>query len=139
MMTSITNELRYLAPLAVYISMAKVKRTDQVLRVAPVIQKIRADLRRNWTVAQMASAVGVTPSQLRRLFIEAMGEPPKRTLLNIRLEVAAEQLRDPGVRVKEVLHWVGLGDASRFCRAFRRRFGVSPTEFRNRQAQSLVN
>lgn len=114
--------------------MPKVKRSDQSVRVALVLQNIKSDLGRKWSVAQMADALGVTQSQLRRLFIEATGDTPNRALINFRLEAAAERLNDPCVRVKEVLQCVGIFDASHFCREFRRRFAMSPTEYRNRRA-----
>lgn len=99
-------------------------------RLAAMIRTIEADLQRDWTVAEMAALLGVSAGQLRRLFMRSLGAAPRQLLCNLRLEAAARLLADPGIRVKEVQALVGIADASHFCRDFRDRFGVSPTEYR---------
>lgn len=82
----------------------------------------------------MAAVIGVSDSQLRRLFAEEVGRPPHRLLADIRFKVAAQLLADPAMRVKEIMERVGVSDPSHFCREFRARFGVSPSEYRVRNA-----
>ena len=57
-------------------------------------------------------------------------EQSQEQLKNLRLTAAAVLLHDPGIRVKEIQARVGIADASHFCRDFRDRFGVSPSEYR---------
>lgn len=99
-------------------------------RVSIVIDRVRADLARAWTVPEMAAVIGVSSGQLRRLFKQNFGATPRQRLCGLRLEAAARLLADPGMRVKEIQVRVGIADASHFCRDFRDRFGVSPTEYR---------
>ena len=58
------------------------------------------------------------------------GATPRQLLCNMRLQAAARLLRDPGIRIKEIQARVGVADASHFCRDFRDRFGMSPTDTR---------
>lgn len=107
------------------------RRTDRAgSRIGTLMRAIQADLQRPWTVADMAAVLGVSDAQLRRLSARAIGATPRQLLCSIRLQAAAVLLHDPGIRVKEVQSRVGIADASHFCRDFRDRFGVSPTEFR---------
>ena len=99
-------------------------------RVAAMVRAIEADLRHGWTVAEMAALLGVSAGQLRRLFMHRLGATPRQLLCNLRLEAAARLLADPSVRIKEVQARVGIADASHFCRDFKDRFGVSPSEYR---------
>lgn len=99
-------------------------------RVSIVIDRVRADLSHAWTVAEMAAIIGVSESQLRRLFIESFGATPRQRLCCLRLEAAARLLAEPSMRVKEIQMRVGIADASHFCRDFRERFGASPSEYR---------
>jgi transcriptional regulator GlxA family with amidase domain len=99
-------------------------------RIAALMRALQADLRREWTVTEMAAVLGVSAAQLRRLCARALGASPRQILCNLRLQAAAVMLRDPGLRVKEIQWRVGIADASHFCRDFRDRFGVSPTEYR---------
>ncbi|HWI18214.1 MAG TPA: AraC family transcriptional regulator [Vicinamibacterales bacterium] len=99
-------------------------------RVSIVIDRVRADLAHAWTVPEMAAVIGVSSGQLRRLFMQNFGATPRLRLCALRLEAAARLLADPGMRVKEIRERVGIADASHFCRDFRARFGMSPTEYR---------
>jgi AraC-like DNA-binding protein len=95
-----------------------------------LMQAIRSDLARDWTVSDMAAILGVSGTQLRRICADHAGASPRQILCNVRLQAAAFLLRNPGIRVKEIQARVGIADASHFCRDFRDRFGVSPTEYR---------
>lgn len=109
------------------------RRKDQPgVRIGALMRAVQADLPRPWTVAEMATLLGVTDGQLRRLCSSALGASPKQLLCNLRLQAAAVLLGDPAIRVKEIQARVGIADASHFCRDFRDRFGVSPTEYRYR-------
>ncbi|MBY0496270.1 MAG: helix-turn-helix transcriptional regulator [Cyanobacteria bacterium] len=99
-----------------------------------MMRAIEADLQRPWTVAEMAAVLGVSDGQLRRLCSGVLGASPRQLLCNLRLQAAAVLLRDPGIRVKEIQARVGIADASHFCRDFRDRFGLSPTEYRYQSA-----
>jgi AraC-like DNA-binding protein len=102
-------------------------------RVALLMRALRKDLQRAWTVTEMATLLGVSDAQLRRLCARAVGATPRQLLCNMRLQAAALLLQDPSIRVKEIQARVGIADASHFCRDFRDRFGVSPTEYRYQQ------
>jgi AraC-like DNA-binding protein len=110
--------------------MPTTRRLDTAARIAAVVRAIEADLPRDWTVAEMAAVLGVSDGQLRRLVAEGVDATPRHLLCNVRLQAAARLLADPGIRIKEVRTLVGLADASHFCRDFRDRFGMTPSEFR---------
>jgi transcriptional regulator GlxA family with amidase domain len=106
---------------------------DASERVARVVSAMRRDVRRAWTVADMAAVLGIQEAQIRRLFRLALLVPPRLVLCQLRLEEAAALLdREPTLLVKEVVSRTGYGDSSHFCRDFRDRYGMSPTEYRRR-------
>jgi AraC-like DNA-binding protein len=118
------------------------RHNTQGARIGEVMRAVQADLARPWTVAEMAQVLGVTDAQLRRLCTCAVGASPRQLLCNLRLQAAALLLHNPGLRVKEIQARVGIADSSHFCRDFRDRFGVSPTEYRYqnaRRADSIDN
>jgi AraC-like DNA-binding protein len=116
--------------------MPRERRTDASERLSIVIDRVRSDLARRWTVTDMAAILGVTSGQLRRLLADEGHPPPRRLLAELRLSTAAALLSDPGVRVKEVAARIGIADGSHFCRDFKRRYGLSPLAF---QSVSIVN
>lgn len=109
------------------------------VRIGALMRAIQRDLQRDWSVAAMAAVIGVSDAQLRRLCARVLGASPRQLLCNLRLESAAVLLRDPAMRVKEVQARVGIADASHFCRDFRERFGVSPSEFRYQLANGRTD
>jgi two-component system response regulator YesN len=59
-----------------------------------------------------------------------MGESFSEFLLNRRIELAKEVLRDLTLNITEVARKVGYDDPGYFARRFRRKTGMSPREWR---------
>ena len=80
----------------------------------------------------VAAQLGVTPRYVH-LLLETTGRSFAQHLLDQRLERAAAQLRDlrrRGERIIAIAHQSGFVDLSHFNRAFRRRFGDTPSGVR---------
>ena len=96
---------------------------------------IKSDIVRNLrqpalSIHGVASRHGITAVYLRRLF-EAEGTSFAKFVMAQRLEAAHAVLSDRRMtqrRISEVAFEVGFGDVVQFNRAFRRRYGVKPTE-----------
>jgi AraC-like DNA-binding protein len=84
------------------------------------------------TAETLAADAGLSPRHLRRVFA-VLGTTPARFLLEERLAAAARELADPARAHRTITEvWLDLGfsGAAQFSRAFRRRHGVSPREYR---------
>lgn len=79
---------------------------------------------------QVARASGLSKFHLLRLFRQAFGTTPMRYAEGLRLDRAAKRLRVGGGLVEEIAFEAGYDSLSAFGRAFRRRFGASPTAWR---------
>ena len=80
--------------------------------------------------SEEARSLGFSRSSFYRRFKTVVGEPPERHLMNLRLEAAAELLSGSPLSIKQIAHAVHDKSAAHFSDAFRRRFGVSPREWR---------
>lgn len=83
-----------------------------------------------WTLASMASAVGMSRSAFALAFHSATGRAPGAHLAELRLDAAARLLGEGVLSVAEIAHAVGFRSQAAFSRAFRRRHGASPREHR---------
>lgn len=92
---------------------------------------------RPWTIAELASTVGVSRANLARRFTELMGEPPISYLTNWRLSLAADLLADPDMTVTSVANQVGYSSPFALSTAYKRRFGQSPHQHRRTEARYI--
>lgn len=83
-----------------------------------------------WTVAALAREVGVSRAALARRFTELVGEPPMTHLTDWRIALAADRLREPGVKLDAIARDVGYASPFALSVAFKRVTGVSPTEYK---------
>ena len=81
-------------------------------------------------LADVARALYVSTYHLCRLFKEETGLPIHRYLNRLRLREALERVAEGGDELTEIALSVGFSCHSHFTRAFRREFGVPPSEVR---------
>jgi AraC-like DNA-binding protein len=87
--------------------------------------------RRRLTVASVARALACSPRQLQRAYAQFGCASFRDDLLERRMAAAARLLRERrSLSVREVAMLVGYRQAPHFSQAFRRRYGVSPGDFR---------
>jgi AraC-like DNA-binding protein len=81
------------------------------------------------TLSLLARGVGMSTFHFARIFSELTGTPPHRYLQRVRLDAAAQRLRQ-GDSVTEACFASGFRNLSHFIRAFTRRFGASPGKYK---------
>lgn len=86
---------------------------------------------RETTVAEMATAIGMSERSFYRRCVAAFGMAPAKLLNELRMDHARALLRDNSIPVKTVAARCGFHDATAFSTAFARRFGASPTVYRH--------
>jgi AraC-like DNA-binding protein len=82
------------------------------------------------SVTDMARMARLGQSQFHALFRATTGQSPKQYHLRRKLERAVERLIGTSDPVSEIAYSLGYENVSSFNRLFKRRFGVTPSEFR---------
>lgn len=85
------------------------------------------------SVVELARSVGLGPSRLEHLFKLDARMSIRDFVRERRLEEAALLLVGTEERISTIGYQVGFSDMSNFNHAFKRRFGVSPRAYRERQ------
>lgn len=83
------------------------------------------------SVSEYADMLSVTPNYLNK----TVKQHTRRTAIDwieiSRLNMAKQLLKDPAVPIVEVASRVGLDDQSYFSRFFKKRTGITPSQYRN--------
>lgn len=98
--------------------------------VGGALRLIHEDPSRPWTVAGLASATGASRAAFARRFAALVGQPPMTYLARLRLDRAADLLRDTNGTVESVAHAVGYANAFALTVAFKRVRGHTPRQHR---------
>jgi AraC family transcriptional regulator of arabinose operon len=99
-------------------------------RIKSVISVLEQQYRDPPSIEQIADDVGLSASRLAHLFREETGRSIQSYLLERRLLMAAMLIVQTHERISQIAYRVGFGDVSNFNHAFKRRFSMSPREYR---------
>ena len=90
------------------------------------------------SLADLATAVDLSPYHLCRMFRKASGLTVHRYLVRLRLREAVDRLADGAPDLSRVALATGFSSHSHFSAAFRQEFGVSPSHVRDAAASGSL-
>lgn len=98
--------------------------------VRRAVTEVLAGLDEALDLERLAATVQLSPFHFHRIFRGLVGETPLELQRRLRLERAAVQLTTGGTGVTTIAFGAGYETHESFTRAFRARYGMSPSEFR---------
>jgi len=101
-------------------------------RLQPALKYAAQHLGRNVTLKELAARIGQSPFHAHRVFRRVLGETPKKLTLRLRVDCAAAALVGSRRSILDIALACGFESHEAFCRAFRRRFRMSPGAYRRR-------
>jgi two-component system response regulator YesN len=101
------------------------------LLVRKAVEYIEENYATKISLKDVASHLYVTPNYLSNLFKHHTGENMSSYILEYRMNKAKEYLRRPEYTVKEISDMVGIETVSYFSINFKKKFGCTPSEYRN--------
>ncbi len=112
-------------------------------QIGRAIASIHRDPAHNWTVASLATTVGMSRSAFAARFTRLVGEPAMHYVARWKMHAAQMWLQEEDATLGELAGRLGYESEAAFSRAFKRFIGVSPGAVRRRdrparQARSLV-
>jgi AraC family transcriptional regulator len=99
-------------------------------RLRHVLHEMLQGLDGDLSLDALGRRVGRSPFYVQRAFRKLVGETPKQYTQRLRLERAAARLAATGEPVLGIALSAGFANHETFTRAFRRRFGCSPSQYR---------
>lgn len=109
----------------------KITHNDHQERINEVLFQIHLDMQRNFSVEALALHVAMSPFHFNRVFKEIVGESVHAYLKRVKLEHAANLLLfNPQATITHCMNEIGFSSNASFTQAFKERFGVTPTKWR---------
>lgn len=117
----------------VYLTPQKINEINQLLQTPEFIydQKIKLE--------QFAQRVAVNSTYLNRYFNQEYGCSFLQYLTSLRIEQAEMLLRDSNAEIGDICYNTGFNSPSAFHKAFKTRYGCSPSEWRRRCLTEKLN
>lgn len=104
-------------------------------RISFVLNFIRENITEDLTIELLSEKAYMSESNFYRTFKHETGASPIDFIIEERLKLAESLLRDPKMSVKEVFMASGFNSFSYFCRIFKKKKSLSPTEFKEKSNQ----
>ena len=101
-----------------------------LFRLGDVISMLENNYTEHWTISRISRIASMAPSTLLPVFRRVTGYSPIDYLIRVRLEKGAELLLKTVLPVSEVAQKCGFTDSNYFSRQFRKRYNLSPKEYR---------
>ena len=107
-----------------------IKIERDIRRMQKVAEYVMAHYVHDITLGDIASHIGMNRSAFCTFFKRNKGMTFSRFVLNYRLETARELLLASQKQISEICYGVGFNDLPHFTRAFKAKFGTSPSAYR---------
>ena len=99
-------------------------------RLAPALAAMFQEPARAWTLPELARLCHMSRATLARNFQERLGRSASDLLTDIRMTLAAHELRKSSASTAAVAEMVGYQSEAAFQRAFKQRMSVTPAQWR---------
>lgn len=99
-------------------------------KLAQLLDQVRADLRRDWTVAAMAEVLAMSRRTFLRRFTAGTGMAPSAWLAQARMEEVRRLLESSNLRMEQIADQAGYRSVQVLRDQFKRSLGVSPRAYR---------
>lgn len=105
-------------------------------RLAPAVAALFNEPARAWSLPELARLCGMSRATLARQFQEKLGRSAADLLTDIRMALAANELKKSSLSTGAVAEAVGYQSEAAFQRAFKSHMGITPAQWRKSQERS---
>lgn len=101
-------------------------------KIAKALNLIQDHLDDPLSFDELARAVNMAPFHFHKVFREIVGIPVQAYIRNLRLDRAADHLATSAMKILDIAVEAQYQSNEAFTRAFKKAFGVTPSDFRDR-------
>lgn len=106
-------------------------------RLEPLTSYMHENYQKEITLESLSEHFGYSPSYISRMFGKYAQTNYKMYLQGIRVEHADQELRNTNLTISEIAERNGFPNNKAFAKAYRKTYGVLPSEIRKRQKSAI--
>ncbi|ANE45486.1 AraC family transcriptional regulator [Paenibacillus swuensis] len=106
-----------------------VRGSDKAIEIA--LQYIRTHYHDDLSLEKVAAVVFLNPVYFSQLFKQKTGQGYKEYVTHLRMEQSKGLLQNSQLKLADVAERIGYGDMRHYTQVFRKKYGMTPTEYRN--------
>ncbi len=107
--------------------------------IAPALNFIRENYRREFSVSDLAELCHISESQLRRNFLAAIGKSPIKYKHELILKDACRFLADGEIGIGTISNILGFCDSYAFSHFFKKHTGISASDYKTDASKQNLN
>lgn len=107
--------------------------SDDPYKIKKLAEQISNSPFEKYNLPELAEQANLSYVHFRYLFKNTIGMPLKQYILEQQMLTAGELLKSRQFRIGELADYCGFDDITAFTRAFKRFYGISPKEYKNRE------
>ncbi len=107
-------------------------RDDYYVRINKVLNHIQANLEKQFYLSELSAIGDFSQHHFHRVISAYLGEPLGAYIKRLRIDKAAQLLRFSDTSITEISEMVGYDTLSSLSAVFRKRFSLSPTDYRKK-------
>lgn len=110
---------------------------ENAIYFSSILSYIEANYAKGVTLDDLARQFGISYSYLSQMFKKTIGLSFAEHLSNIRFRQACDLLCSTDMPVTDISEAVGYNDYHYFCNAFKKRYSMTPTQYRNQPRKEI--
>ncbi|MFS0643600.1 response regulator [Siminovitchia sp. 179-K 8D1 HS] len=111
---------------------------SELSTVEKVMRYVKSKMPGEVTLAETANYVHLNPSYLSKLFKDKTNQNFVDYVIEIRMDEAKKLLETTSLRINEIADRLGYSDITYFSNLFKRKTGVTPSEYRKRVRTKFI-
>lgn len=118
--------------------MKKSESSDNIQRIQPAILYINKHFTELIRLKQLADQCCMSPNYFHKIFTQALNTTPSNYISLLRMNTALQLLINNKYTIKEIAYELGFTDDAYFCRVFKKYYGITPGEYKNKRGEILL-
>lgn len=107
--------------------------------IEDAIDIIRSNVKTPPDIIELSKRVGLNQQYLKSGFRKSVGVTIHQYLINERMKIAKELVRNNSLCIKDISHEVGYEDAGHFSKLYKKFYGTTPLQHRNQLSDTHHN